>query len=111
MGREVQLRQRMMAKGRITAPYNTTQFLMSDKPEADHPNVSVGGGSEESYYSSPSDEEAEFIVKEFRKDYEGEQVNQLERMSKEMLLAEFVKVERRNEILEARLESIRLREE
>merc|ERR1712203_275359 len=28
--RELKQRERMVAKGRITAPYNTTQFLMSD---------------------------------------------------------------------------------
>merc|ERR1719347_2315910 len=66
--------------------------------------------SEESYYSSHSENE-DFIVKEFKKDYEGEQVSRYERMTKEMLLDEFMKVERRNEILEARLDSIRLREE
>jgi len=106
--RELQVRQRMLAKGRITAPYNTTQFLMSDKPDMDPKSHSF---SEESYYSSHSENEEDFIVKEFKKDYEGEQVSRYERMTKEMLLDEFMKVERRNEILEARLDSIRLREE
>lgn len=114
--REVQLRQRMLAKGRITAPYNTTQFLMSDKqmtsvkPRMRGREESCSAESDEHYYS-PSDDEEDFICREFRKDYEGEHVNQLDMMSKEMLLAEYMLIERKNEGLEARLEGIRMREE
>merc|ERR1712059_12679 len=106
----------MLAKGRITAPYNTTQFLMSDKqltcvkPRMRGREESCSAESDEHYYS-PSDDEEDFICREFRKDYEGEHVNQLEMMSKEMLLAEYMLIERKNEGLEARLEGIRMREE
>jgi len=101
--REQKLNERMVAKGRITAPYNTTQFLMLDKCD---------NRSEDRLYSDSSmDSEEDFISREFRKDYEGEHVNRLERMSKEMLLSELLLAERRNERLEQRLETIQLREE
>merc|ERR1719369_1728525 len=126
--RLVKLRDRMKAKGRIIAPYNTTQFLMADHQEDSllvlekklNENQTKGKSIKENrkrdtenevYNSSPTDEEEDFICKEFKKDYNIQHFNQLEKMSKEMLLNEYMFVERKNEILEARLETIRIKEE
>ena len=87
-----QLKQRMRAKGRIIAPYNTTQFLMADQAEP--------GMAEFSF--TPADDQ-DFMCQEFKKDYEVQNLNRLERMTKEMLLSEYIIVERRNERLEERL--------
>merc|ERR1712106_181673 len=64
--RIVKLRERMRAKGRIMAPYNTTQFLMADHPEDTFELLE----KEQNYdfYSSQSDED--YMSKEFNKDYD-----------------------------------------
>ena len=128
--RLVRLRDRMRAKGRIIAPYNTTQFLLADHHDDtvqqleknlesridDQKNDDLKGknkdNNEENYYnSSPTDEEEDFVSKEFMKDYDIQHINRLEKMSKEILLNEFMIIERKNEDLEARLENIRQIEE
>merc|ERR1711892_493827 len=127
--RLVRLRDRMRAKGRIIAPYNTTQFLMADhhddtlqqlekklelkkfEKKNDEANRISRDNDEEYYNSSPTDEEEDFVSKEFMKDYDIQHINRLEKMSKEILLKEFMVIERKNEVLEARLESIREIEE
>lgn len=113
--RVVKLMERMRAKGRAIAPYNTTQFIMADHPDdttellklLERPNErkrdkASMDDEEEYYYSSPSDEE-DFMSKEFIKDYNKQQVNNLEMMSKQMLLREYMIVLRKNEALESRL--------
>jgi len=92
------LKERMWAKGRIIAPYNTTQFLMADHPE------------EDIYFSTPADDQ-HFMSKEFKKDYDVQHFNRLEKMSKEMLLNEYIVIERKNENLEERLDRVRQMEE
>jgi len=128
--RLVRLRDRMRAKGRIIAPYNTTQFLLADHHDdtaqqlernlefriddqkTDDLKWKSKENNDEYYYnSSPTDEEEDFISKEFKKDYDIQHVNRLEKMSKEILLNEFMIIERKNEVLEARLENIRQIEE
>jgi len=127
--RLVRLKERMRAKGRIIAPYNTTQFLLADhhddtlkllekklqvkngEKEDVKENIRSRTIDEEYYNSSPTDEEEDFISKEFKKDYDIQHVNRLEKMSKEMLLNEYMIVERKNEVLEARLENIQNQEE
>merc|ERR1719150_2135417 len=53
----------MKAKGRVIAPYNTTQFLISDHGD----EVDM-----DDYYSPDSNEEddEDFLSREFNKDYE-----------------------------------------
>jgi len=97
--RIVKLRERMRAKGRIMAPYNTTQFLMADHPEDTFELLE----KEQNYdfYSSQSDED--YMSKEFNKDYDIGHITHLEKMSKEMLLNEYMRLERKNDDLEGRL--------
>jgi len=104
--RIVKLRERMRAKGRILAPYNTTQFLMADHPE-DTLELSELLENEQNFdfYSSQSDED--FMSKEFNKDYDIQHVTHLEKMSKEMLLKEYMRLERKNDALEGRLEDFK----
>ena len=93
------LRERMWARGRIIAPYNTTQFLMAQQPE------------EECYYVSNEQDDQDFMSNEFKKEYEVHNLNRLERMSKEMLLNEYMILERKNEHLEEKLKTIQSAEE
>jgi len=98
--RVAKLKERMWAKGRIIAPYNTTQFLMADQAEDD------------CYYASiaPANDQ-DFMSNEFKKEYEVHNINRLEKMSKEMLLNEYMMLERKNERLEEKLKTIKEREE
>ena len=97
--RLLRLRERMWARGRIIAPYNTTQFLMAQQPE------------EDCYYASQEQDDQDFMSKEFKKEYEVHNLNRLERMSKEMLLNEYMILERKNENLEEKLKTIQSAEE
>merc|ERR1711994_1146134 len=101
--RVAKLKERMLAKGRIIAPYNTSAFLMADQP------------TEDFYFSHQlenDDQLAEdFMCNEFKKDYEVHTFNRLEKMSKEMLLNEYMILERKNEKLEEKLETISKLEE
>lgn len=96
--RVAKLKERMQAKGRIIAPYNTTQFLMSDQAEEDF------------YFWKPTSDQ-EFMNKEFKKDYNDQYMSRLEKMTKEMLLNEYMIIERKNENLEERLQRSRQRDE
>lgn len=97
--RVAKLKERMLAKGRIIAPYNTTQFLMADQL------------AEDFYFSNQVEDDQDFMSNEFRKEYEVHNLNRLEKMSKEMLLAEYMILERKNEKLEEKLETIKKLEE
>jgi len=96
--RIAKLKERMWAKGRIIAPYNTTQFLMADQPE------------EDSYFTKPTNDQ-DFMSKEFKKDYAVQYMSRLEKMTKEMLLNEYMIMERKNENLEQKLERVMRRDE
>ena len=97
--RVAKLKERMLAKGRIIAPYNTTQFLMADQLEEDF------------YFSNQVEDDQDFMSNEFKKEYEVHNLNRLEKMSKEMLLNEYMILERKNEKLEEKLETIKKLEE
>ena len=93
----------MAAKGRVIAPYNTTQFLISDHSDGD-----VGGDGQ--FYYEQSDEE-DFLFKEFNKEYEQQQFDNLLMMNKEKLLLEYLDVAKKNEALEEKLGSLEEEEE
>jgi len=100
--RVAKLKERMLAKGRIIAPYNTSAFLMGDQP------------AEDFYFSHQVEDDQlaeDFMCNEFKKDYEVHNFNRLEKMSKEMLLNEYMILERKNEKLEEKLETISKLEE
>jgi len=100
------LGENMRAKGRIIAPYNTTQFLMADHIEDTFQLPKIEDKEENPvFYSSQSDEE--YMNNEFKKDYEIQHLNCLDNMTKSMLLTEFIIKERRNARLEARLAYIK----
>ena len=97
--RVAKLKERMLAKGRIIAPYNTTQFLMADQQDEDF------------YFSNQVEDDQAFMSNEFKKEYEVHNLNRLEKMTKEMLLNEYMILERKNEKLEEKLETIKRLEE
>lgn len=120
--RVAKLMERMKAKGRVIAPYNTTQFIMADhevenvdlvqlldKPIVQNTRKVSASDEDEEYYLSPSDDD-DFISKEFMKDYDKQHVNNLEMMSKKMLMKEYIVILRKNEALELRLGVIHERE-
>ena len=100
--RVAKLKERMLAKGRIIAPYNTSAFLMADQP------------TEDFYFSHQVEDDQlaeDFMCNEFKKDYEVHNFNRLEKMSKQMLINEYMILERKNEKLEEKLETISKLEE
>jgi len=132
--RVAKIRERMMAKGHMLAPYNSTQFLMADHDDVDLKLQFPSGGSSEDltktspvqrkrgrdssfslesdddyFYSSPDDEE-EFLSNEFKKDYETGNVDRLEHMDKTNLIQEYLGMEKKVESLEKTLEEINHRE-
>ena len=94
----------MKAKGRHIAPYNTTQFLMSDHGD----DVTMT----DSYYAPDSnDEDEDFLSREFNKDYEQQHINHLWLMNKEKLMSEYLNVARKNEALEKKIDHFTEEEE
>ena len=84
---------------RITAPYNTTQFIM-----ADHEVITTD-------LYSPDNNDEEFLFKEFNKDYEQQHVNNLWLMNKEKLMTEYLLVASKNEALEKKIDRFAEEEE
>ena len=107
------LTEEMRAKGRLSAPYNTTQFLLSDHGDMDEDFEKVLENinhEDNDYFSGPSDEE-EFINREFNKDYEQQQFDNLLMMNKDRLMDEYLEVAKKNEVLEEKLEHLEEEEE
>jgi len=113
-----QRQQRVLARGLGGAPGNTNQFLMEDNNGTDNflrqmerklmeKRGQLGESTEEEAHSDRDD----FIRTQFQADYKLSQVHRLEKMSKELLLNEYMLLERRNETLEEKLEFIRGQEE
>ena len=98
-GRVERLMTEMKAKGRVIAPYNTTQFLM-----ADHELTTTD------LYSPDSNHE-EFLFREFNKDYEQQHVNNLWQMNREKLMTEYLIVSSKNEALEKKIDRLAEEEE
>ena len=98
-GRVERLMTEMKAKGRVIAPYNTTQFLM-----ADHELTNTD------LYSPDSNHE-EFLFREFNKDYEQQHVNNLWQMNREKLMTEYLIVSSKNEALEKKIDRLAEEEE
>ena len=119
--RELKQRERMVAKGRITAPYNTTQFLMSDnaadnimlqlEEKLEARRVRHNSLSTEEVEEAEKEEAAEFMSSQFKADYQLQHLDRLEAMSKELLLHEYMLLERKNEALEEKLEYMRGQEQ
>lgn len=116
------------AKGRPTAPYNTTQYLMAEHDLAEpdlgsHVHMQSGSDHEsamrnrqlsnscddsdfdDDYNESPEDEiyEQKFFEKDFTEAYEQVHVENLHSMSKSELVREFMMLEERVENMEIRL--------
>lgn len=126
--RAYKMRERYMnEKGRPTAPYNTTQFLMAehDVKEPDlgshshvHSNsesvdslrqrqtsISADDSEPENYYDSPEDDmyEQKFFEKDFSETYEQLHEESLHSMSKTDLVREFIQLENRVDSLEKKI--------
>ena len=99
VGRVERLMTEMKAKGRVIAPYNTTQFIM-----ADHEVINTD-------LYSPDNNDEEFLFKEFNKDYEQQHVNNLWLMNKEKLMTEYLLVASKNEALEKKIDRFAEEEE
>jgi len=119
--RELKQQERMVAKGRITAPYNTTQFLMSDnkadnimlqlEEKLEARRVRHNSLSTEEVEEAEKEEAAEFMSSQFKADYQLQHLDRLESMTKELLLHEYMLLERKNEALEEKLEYMRGQEQ
>jgi hypothetical protein len=103
--RIVKLRKQMRAKGRIIAPYNTTQFIMADQQENSFEYPSTFENENHLNFDS-SQSNDNFMKKEFMKEYDIQKLNSLDKMNKEKLLREFMILERKNESLEAKLQDV-----
>jgi protein HEXIM1/2 len=117
----------------VSAPSNTTQFIMNDHSDTiqfldvqlgvsrESVGVTHGCGrvvsraressfsldsDEDYYYSSPEDEE-DFLSKEFLKDYNRVRADRLVSMSKGELISEYLQMEARIDALEKRLQRVK----
>merc|ERR1719150_2487224 len=95
----------MKAKGRVIAPYNTTQFLISDHGDE------VDMDMDDFYSQDSNDEDEDFLSREFNKDYEQQHINHLWLMNKEKLMSEYLNVARKNEALEKKIDHFTEEEE
>lgn len=125
--RAFKLREQINAKGRPSAPYNTTQFLMAEHDLAEPdlglhahmqsdgeetplrsrvPSISCDDSDfDDDYNESPEDEiyEQQFFEKDFTEAYEQVHVENLHSMSKSELVREFMLLEERVENMEIKL--------
>lgn len=90
---------RRMKSLRMTAPVNTTQFLMSDMSQEDRL----------SDYSKKSESEGDFAKQEFSKDYERETLGH-QMKSKSKLIEEYVIIENDVNLLEKKYEEMTAQE-
>jgi len=90
----------MKAKGRVIAPYNTTQFLISDHGD----DVQMADSYSPDYNTTNEEEDEDFLCREFNKDYEQQHINHLWLMNKEKLMTEYLNVARKNEVLEKKID-------
>ena len=90
----------MKAKGRVIAPYNTTQFLMADHAQYNSPAEADVHMTD--YFPAHNNDD-EFLFREFNKDYEQQHVNNLWLMNKEKLMSEYLIVASKNEALEKKI--------
>ena len=101
----------MRARGRISAPYNTTQFLIEEH-ETEMDLVKMLDIDRDCCSGvSCSDEEEDFMIKEFNKLYDQHQFDNHTQMNKDMLLVEYQSVVKKNEKLEEKLSHYKVEEE
>ena len=96
--RKLSLLERMKAKEENVSPYNEAKLMIKT-------NV-----TDQYFYQEEQDwskeNQEDFICKEFQKDYEIQQLDRLEKMSKEMLMNEYLSLESKTDYLERKLTSI-----
>ena len=98
-------RQKLRAQGSLESPYNTPYLAVSDH-SAHHSSPDP-----ESFYSQTDSQLEDFVGREFRKDYDLQLYERLERMSKEMLMSEYLLMEKKIEQLEQKISEDQRREE
>eukprot|EP00096_Caligus_rogercresseyi_P002718 TRINITY_DN14975_c0_g1_i1.p1 TRINITY_DN14975_c0_g1~~TRINITY_DN14975_c0_g1_i1.p1 ORF type:complete len:244 (+),score=41.79 TRINITY_DN14975_c0_g1_i1:69-800(+) len=102
-------RRRKRKRSLHDAPFNSTSFLMADHSDTvQYLDRCLATGD---YYCCSGEEDESFLCKEFLKDYNTVRSDRLVAMSKAELINEYVAMESRIEILEARLAAIAEREE
>ena len=97
--RKLSLLERMKAKEENVSLYNEAKLMIKTNVVAD-----------QYFYQEEQDwtkeDQEDFICKEFQKDYEIQQLDRLEKMSKEMLMNEYLSLESKTDYLERKLTSI-----
>ena len=96
--------ERRRAMGSLDTPYNTPYLLVSEHSDQQFPNP-------ERFYSQTESQLEDFVDAEFRKDYDQQLYERLEKMSREMLMSEYFSQERRIEQLEQKISDNLRREE
>ena len=92
-------RLRLRAQGSLESPYNTPYQAVSGGQSGRH----LTSPDPQTFYSQTDSQLEDFVGREFRKDYELQLYQRLERMSKEMLMSEYLLMERKIEQLEQRI--------
>ena len=94
-------REKLRAAGSLESPYSTP-YLAAQHTASPDP---------ESFYNQTESQLEDFVGREFRKDYDLQLYERLERMSKEMLMSEYLLMERKVEQLEQKISQDQRREE
>ena len=100
-------RLRLRAQGSLESPYNTPYQAVSGGQSGPH----LTSPDPQTFYSQTDSQLEDFVGREFRKDYELQLYQRLERMSKEMLMSEYFLMERKIEQLEQKISEDQRREE
>ena len=97
-------REKLRAEGSLES-YNTPYLALS-RQSGQHSSPDP-----ESFYNQTETQLEDFVGREFRKDYDLQLYERLERMSKEMLMSEYLLMERKIEQLELRISADQRRED
>ena len=97
--RKLSLLERMKAKEENVSLYNEAKLIIKT-------NVVPGQYFYQEEQDWSKEDPEDFICKEFLKDYEIQQLDRLEKMSKEMLMNEYLSLESKTDYLERKLTSI-----
>ena len=102
--RQKRRREKLRAEGSLES-YNTPYLAVS------HQSGQHSSPDPASFYNQTESQLEDFVGREFRKDYELQLYERLERMSKEMLMSEYLLMERKIEQLEQRISADQRRED
>ena len=92
----------MRARGRIMAPYNTTEFLIGDH-ETEMDVVKMLDNDRDCCSGASWSDEEDFMIREFNKLYDQQHYDNLTQMSKDTLMVAYQSVMEKNQKLEEKL--------